>query len=293
MSRPKQNPAGFTLVELLVVIGIIALLISILMPSLTKARRQSQIVACASNLRQIGLALNLYAGDNKGLLPPGHWVNGDASIGYGWDDYLLMSGVMGNRNALTQAEYDDPQGIQASTGKRFKAFECPADDVERSDGRVPRSYAPIAGQRWNGTDNVKVGMFAPVNTNQVPSPTMRRRLDMRSFKMSEARNATSLLLMTEYLHAYNAIGYVWGGSYLEGYSGWWGQFDSTAFLSPANITLSAHGGRVNYLYADGHVSTVDMKKFPNLPTEMTGPPEWTGDNVVGYPRGPWTRRTDD
>jgi len=60
---------GFTLIELLVVISIIALLMSILMPSLTKAKKTAQAAVCLSNLHQLGIACDMYAQDNKGLMP--------------------------------------------------------------------------------------------------------------------------------------------------------------------------------------------------------------------------------
>jgi prepilin-type N-terminal cleavage/methylation domain-containing protein len=87
MNRITRRHAGFTLVELLVVIGIIALLISILLPSLNAARRQARNVQCLSNLRQLGQGVLLYVTENKQKFPAGitfWWDIGDLRRG-DWD----------------------------------------------------------------------------------------------------------------------------------------------------------------------------------------------------------------
>jgi prepilin-type N-terminal cleavage/methylation domain-containing protein/prepilin-type processing-associated H-X9-DG protein len=71
--RSARDEKGFTLVELLVVIGIIALLISILLPALSKARQQASSLACEANLHSIGEGIAIYVGDNHGTLPYGWW----------------------------------------------------------------------------------------------------------------------------------------------------------------------------------------------------------------------------
>src|SRR5436190_1741677 len=103
-----RKSRAFTLVELLVVIGIIALLISILMPALSKARKQALNANCMSNLRTVGQSLQLYAAENKGKYPA-HYGGG----AWLWDmpidtrDAMLKSG--GLRKTLYCPVYTEQQ----------------------------------------------------------------------------------------------------------------------------------------------------------------------------------------
>ena len=69
----RRSKRGFTLTELMVVVGLIALLVSLLMPAITKARAAAQASVCLSNLRQMGNAWQMYVCENKGRLPEYMW----------------------------------------------------------------------------------------------------------------------------------------------------------------------------------------------------------------------------
>jgi prepilin-type N-terminal cleavage/methylation domain-containing protein/prepilin-type processing-associated H-X9-DG protein len=141
-TRRSYSNSAFTLVELLVVIGIIALLIAILLPALAKARSSARTVACASNLRSIVQGMHLYATQNKGYFPgganssgaflllpatPAFSDNNCPEVSQIWDWQAPIAKVQG----ITF----EPGGTVAERTRRFTqllefpAYRCPDNDV--------------------------------------------------------------------------------------------------------------------------------------------------------------------
>src|SRR5438552_15669159 len=98
--RPNAHPfpsRGFTLVELLVVIGILAVLIGILLPTLGKARASARTLACQSNLRQMGQAIQMYAVGNKQSLPWGEYISTPSNGLYNTRWYMLLQNTLASK----------------------------------------------------------------------------------------------------------------------------------------------------------------------------------------------------
>ncbi len=137
----KRTSPAFTLVELLVVIGIISVLIGVLLPALSKARESSNMVKCASNARQVGLAIRNFAEEHRGYMPAvsdQRWVIANDSNRQIWVYRNDGSGVHKVLDwASSLLPYLGVRGVEyfGYAGDKSKVFICPSDRWQDAGGK--------------------------------------------------------------------------------------------------------------------------------------------------------------
>ncbi|MEA2735170.1 MAG: hypothetical protein QOE14_1621 [Humisphaera sp.] len=263
-SSGRRRRGAFTLVELLVVIGIIAILIGILLPALSRARAIANRTACLSNMRQLGAAIQLFAHERKLNLPKA-WFNSSPGMGidnagtgpngaanyaalqepwgykdpmWGWD-FLLMPYVKGNKNV----------------------FRCPSDDSQLLRGQMSTSSTP--------------GLTDPFDADDIPASyrmNVSNQSDVyQSVKLTQLRpSALSILLVEGLPSGYHHIATYEDGAVfaLEG--------RVTKFYR-GNIAYKRHPKELNnYTFADGHAESMAWQDT----WKPIGPPPSLGQQNV-------------
>ncbi len=232
-SRPRSEQprlaraAGFTLVELLVVIGIISILIAMLLPALNRARDAARTVACLSNLRQLGMSFQMYTDQNQGYFPPTSYTTAANEL-YTWPGILFAT-----KNASA--------GVFACPG--FGVGEYPWNHFRNPPSAIDGASSAWAYSQYGYNYTfIGSGVHLPSTfTGDKTAPAKRTTI---------RRPEEKILLMDSRSVTVPDRGYYIIADY-----------SSTFNYQPAVRHSNNHG--LNILWIDGHASTMQIKNPDN------------------------------
>jgi prepilin-type N-terminal cleavage/methylation domain-containing protein/prepilin-type processing-associated H-X9-DG protein len=292
-TRRRSARGAFTLVELLVVIGIIAILLGILLPTITGARRSAYTVQCSSNMKQLATAMIMYIQDNKGKFPvaASDEVAGITPAGgYWWPDTLVTGNYIKGSNLnvykKTPSNVNDkvfsgnspfrcPEGIPEEFGKLSgngqgdyptnlsnNAYQIHNDSQRAAAGFGVPSWYMLASRVQTGSNSAlgmpksgnKVAPFMYLN-NAVGDPTSADYVGAPAWQrnLSMVRRSAEMVMMVE-----------------AATPNWMDQSASNAFPNIKLPRLGARHGkktkdganaRTNLAFFDGHIGLYDTEPF--------------------------------
>jgi len=259
---------GFTLVELLVVIGIIAILVGALLPTLAKARDAAARTACLSNLRQISDIMRLYAVDAKDALPIGYISTGTPLKQFSY--VLNING--GATHAVTSMGFVGLAGLLKSP----KVLYCPSErDILFQYDTIQNVWCFDCAPGTNGWNHL--------NTSVGPDPgynnaITRMGYNSRPCQLFATSNPNGLLIpKIDYSPAYRSSG-TSGTPAVYGYIRRSQLKNKAIFSDTTNYGEQSIRGRhktgVNVLYNTGSAAYVPLKAFENVDPTINSPDRW-------------------
>jgi prepilin-type N-terminal cleavage/methylation domain-containing protein/prepilin-type processing-associated H-X9-DG protein len=256
--RPQERSriqSGFTLVELLVVIGIIALLISILLPSLSKAREHGNTLKCLSNMRQIAQAAAAYSSANKNYLLPADVMDQHfpTNLSYQdvhetWATILVSDKYLPYPTATSTAipPGDDnvfrcPTGVLEMSAITYNNASLPSS---RTDGQGAMASCQTS-VRLNPGMNVFTWYGINSTNSSVPTPYTRWIISSGG-KLTGTSKTSRIKYPTDYVFIFDGL---YGFNYCS---------------TNANRINARHGNKklTNCAFADGHAETIPTTNIP-------------------------------
>jgi prepilin-type processing-associated H-X9-DG protein/prepilin-type N-terminal cleavage/methylation domain-containing protein len=284
--RARADVHGFTLVELLVVIGIIALLIALLLPTLNGARKRAAATQCMSNLRQLGMAMVMYSQANNGYVIPSYTmtgVTGGANVPLeGWAPILDRDGYVRGRQANDNSVFVCPEmldiegmkGGQTGTdpGKpkgwmdwpnlRLGVDNVPTTIPDRGFSKIIRvGYWINADNPIGSTALVAPDVFYSASVGYGPGTN---GLFLNYTKTSRFRRPSKLIVLADGVYAGR-------------------QRDSRVGTPNSRIGYRHPNNMANVAFADGHVETIAGHLFPRAAGGTVTIADAQLDNAPGNP----------
>jgi prepilin-type N-terminal cleavage/methylation domain-containing protein len=254
VSTSHHRAVAFTLIELLVVIAIIAILAALLLPALAKAKEKAKRIACLNNMKQLGMAFQMYAGDYGDTIPASGVTDGSTYY-LSYDDLLAVYlGIKLPPNQTASVAF--PPNIRSGT------LLCPMDNVIRTGyPNSGRTYSmPTPNGQYYGQASIKAVGVGTVVSFITPTPS-----GVPTIKMGVVNAPSGTIELVENPFWDNVAG---------------SPFCCNLNSAPTDAPTGFHKDRFSWLFVDAHV-------------ESLKPSDTIGTGTLVAPLGMWTINPGD